>query len=149
MRVGCTLMLTALAIGASTPAIAKKSQSSADKMLDALVECQSISDVTQRLVCFDTRVNELKVARVRDKSFLASHDERQQFTPIDATAANIAEVGEGQWLLVLSDGSIWRTTEAIRFEPKKGDKVHVAKGALGAYLANIAKERAIRVRPLR
>ena len=130
-------------------AMASKSPSAADKMLDSLIECQLIGDASQKLACFEARVTELKAARERDKSFFSTNTEREKFSPFDGTVTSATEILEGQWLLVLSDGSIWRTTETIRFEPKKGTKIHVGRGALGSYVSNIGDERAVKVRPLR
>lgn len=132
----------------SGSSVAAKSGADATRLLDELEQCGDIADGSQRLACFDQRISALKLARQQDKSLFTPAAQRAKFVTIDATAVSVAELEPGAWLLVLSDHSVWKTTDIVTFVPTRGAKVHVAKGAIGNYLANIGNERAVRVRPM-
>jgi transcription antitermination factor NusG len=89
----------------------------------------------------------LKQARLEDRDF-AGAPAAKKFEPITSAAVSVTELQPNVWLLVLADHSVWRTDDDVRFEPKAGDIVKVTKGAFGSFLANIGRERAVRVKPL-
>ena len=131
-----------------SPASAAKTGGDATRLLDGLEQCGQVSDAGHRLSCFDERIAALKLARQQDKTLFAPTPQRAKFVTIDATAISVAELEPGAWLLVLSDHSVWKTADIVTFVPSQGAKVHVAKGAIGNFLANIGNERAVRVRPM-
>ena len=46
--------------------------------------------------------------------------------------------GIGRWALTLDDGATWVQTDGAYINtPKPGAKVHIKRGALGSYLANV------------
>lgn len=142
------LAIAFAAILVGSPGVAAKSGSEATRLLDELEQCGQLAESAQRLACFDEKIASLKLARQKDKTLFEPAPQRAKFATIDATAVSIAELEPGVWLLVLSDHSVWKTTDIVTFAPSQGAKVHVAKGAIGNYLANIGNERAVRVRPM-
>lgn len=142
------MVLAFTAMLAGSPAASAKSGSDATRLLDELEQCGQVADPAQRLACFDNRIAALKLARQKDKTLFQPAPQRAKFATIDATAVSVAELEPGAWLLVLSDHSVWKTADIVTFVPMQGAKVHVAKGAIGNYLANIGNERAVRVRPM-
>lgn len=138
---------SAVAMLLSGAAAAKDEKESASKILDQLEECPGIADPTQRLACFDSRYAVLREARKKDRNFLV-RAARTEFKPIEAVAVAVTELQPGTWLMVLSDHSVWRTNDEVRFIPEKGQKVSIGKAALGSFVARIGTQHAVRVKPL-
>lgn len=147
-RLERSLAIVGSAILLTSSGVAAKSDPNAARLLDGLEQCTQLADAAQRLACFDERIAALKQARKENKALFAPNPQPAKFVTIDATAVSVAELAPGSWLLVLSDHSVWRTTDIVTFVPESGAKVHVFKGAIGNYMANIGSERAVRVRPM-
>lgn len=149
MKTDKRLSYVACAVGiatlAASPAAIAKSRENPARLLDALEQCQSLSNPTQRLACYDQGIRELRSAREQDKELFESRPQQAKFETINANLESVAEVAPGTWLLVLSDHSVWRTDDDVRFIPKTGVAVIVVKASLGSFMATIGKERAVRV----
>lgn len=65
---------------------------------------------------------------------------------LDTTIARATYAGD-HWVFVLADGARWMQTDngMLLKEPKPGDPIHIKKGAMGSFLANVNKQIAIRV----
>lgn len=65
---------------------------------------------------------------------------------LDSTIARASYAGD-HWVFVLADGARWIQTDGAMLikEPKAGDPIHIKKGAMGGFLANVNKQIAIRV----
>jgi hypothetical protein len=150
LRATARTVVLAIALGSLAVGIpaGAKSKINGDKLLDELEACKITAEPAARLACYDERVEELKIARKDNKNFLG-REARAPFEPINSTAVSVAELQPGTWLLVLADHSVWRTNDDVRFIPRAGDGVKVVKAAMGSFMANIGKESAVRVQPMR
>ena len=140
------ILAAAMLVLAPGAAWAGKPRVDGAKLLDSLLQCQDIADSTQRLACFDAQVGPLKTAREQNKKIFATKVEPQKFVPITVKAIGVTEMGDGSWLIVLADNTIWRTEDIVRFEPARGDMVKITKGALGSFNANIGNQNSVKVR---
>lgn len=139
-----------------------------------MVKCRQITDATARLACFDAQVAKLEQATSNGDIVLADRESVRQtkrglfgfsipgggllgesddknaeeISEIDTTISAARQFGYGSWRITLADGSVWEQTDDTRllFDPKSGNKVHVYKGPLGVYRANIDGQRAIKIR---
>ena len=140
------LALGALAATPLSSAGAGKARLDPEKMLGALIACDTITDSARRLACFDEHVAEVKAARQSDpRLFRGSAGGKEEFSEVHSKLSSVVSLG-ANWLLVLEDHSVWQTADIIRFEPQRGDSVHIVKGALGGLLATIGDQRAVRIR---
>ena len=114
-------VLAALGVVAAAPGASARSREDAARLLDTLQQCQAIVDPAQRLACFDQGIGALKAAREEDRTLFEAPPPPVEFTPITANLVNVAEVAPSVWLLVLSDNSVWRTDDDVRFFPEAGE----------------------------
>ena len=133
-------------VGISTaPVAGAKAAENPTRLLDSLVQCQAITEPTQRLNCYDQGMRELQSARAQNRNLFEPIPQHVEFKAINANLESATETAPGTWLLVLSDHSVWRTDDDIRFIPVPGVAVKVVKASLGSFMASIGKERAVRV----
>ncbi len=70
---------------------------------------------------------------------------REEINEIDGVAAAVRAVGYRQFRIVLEDGAVWATTEAISVDiPRVGSKIHIKRAALGSYLLKVDGGRAVK-----
>jgi len=138
-----------------------------------LVKCREIADPATRLSCYDTQAGKAQQAADSGDLVLADrktmHETRKglfgfklptlglfgggkgdpdEMDAIDDTIGSAQRFGYGSWRLTLADGSVWEQVDDTRllFDPRSGNKVHIYKGAMGTFRANIDGQRAIKVR---
>lgn len=143
--------------------------------LSSMIECRTERNDEARLRCFDAAaaaliaatdagtivvVDREDIRRTRRSLFGFSlpklpfffGDSSQNDEPdvTDATVASVRSLGMDQWSFVLTDGAVWRTTEASRNAiPRAGSSVRLKKAALGSYLASFGNTRSVRVMRVR
>ena len=144
-RIASFGILAVVGVIAASPSAIARSRDDAARLLDSLQQCQTIVDPVLRLACFDQGIGALKAAREEDRTLFEAPPPPVEFTPITANLDSVAEVAPSVWLLVLSDHSVWRTDDDVRFFPEAGVTVKVVKAALGSFMATIGKEHAVRV----
>lgn len=147
LRLAISVGVTAsVVLGLAMPAAAA-SRKGAEQTIDAMVACKSIADPTARLACYDNNISSLKTQRAEAIESLAAAPElvRQPFKEIDSKVQSIIDLSGGYWVVVLADKSLWRTTDVLRLDPRVGDAVHIKKGALGSFLAEIGDQQAVHV----
>lgn len=159
--------------GLSYAAIARSDSPKRAPILDELVACRSITESSDRLVCYDEKVNQIDLAQknneliVADKEdilearkglfgfslpkiklFGSGEDDEEDVKEIETTVASIRKDGYGAWVLNMEDGSQWHQTgtRKLVLSPKVGSKVRIKKGAVSNYWANIDGQRAIAVK---
>lgn len=174
MRPSLFLAAAALALTTVCSASAKdKAPPPAPQAYQDLVQCKEISDPAARLACYDERVGKLEQAAasgelvVSDRAtvkeaqrglfgfklpslklFGGGDDDKDEIKSIEGVVASARTFGYGSWRITLQDGSVWEQIDDERpvFDPAKGDKVKIYKGALGTYKMNVSGQRAIKVR---
>jgi hypothetical protein len=135
-----------------------------------LIACRSIGDPTQRLACYDRQSDALNVAIAKkdvvviDKA-RATATRRSLFgfsvpdfgglfgggddiKQIESTVAAAGPNSDGGWTIKLADGSMWTQTDQspIALEPRRGDRVVVKRGALGAFFLELGRQPGFKVR---
>jgi hypothetical protein len=160
------LVAGSLAAIAATDATARPIPSSAPPAaVQTLLSCRSITGSTQRLACYDraaqgfaTAVEKKEVVMI-DKA-RANEARRSLFgftvpnfgalfggggeeiSQIESTVTDVVENGLGGFTLKLADGSVWAQIDdtPVARPPRRGDKVVVRRGALGAYFVKLGSQ---------
>lgn len=136
------------------------------------VQCRAITNAEERLACYDREVaaleqaqrsNEIRVVdrqqvrRTRrtlfglalpDLDIFGGDDDGEGVSEIQTTIRNVQQDASGKYSFTLADGARWRQIDSLNLnvEPRPGHAIRIRRAAMGSYLANIGKQRAIRVR---
>ena len=162
----CWLVAGGLAAIAATGATAKPIPPSAPPAaVQSLLSCRSIADSAQRLACYDKAAQGFadamgkKEVVVIDKA-RANEARRSLFgftipnfgallggggdeiSQIESTVTDVVEGAYGTLTLRLADGSTWTQIDdtPVALPPRRGDKVVVRRGALGAYFLKLGSQ---------
>lgn len=163
--------LIAAALTANSPAAAVPSGSD---LVGSMANCRGISNDAERLTCFDRTVGRLVEAAAREDVIVVDREEvrrtrkslfgfslpklplfngrsgaqgTDEVRELETTIRSSHPAGYGLWSMTLAEGGTWQTTEASRrLDPRAGQSVHLERGPLGGFMANIAGARAVRVR---
>ncbi len=139
-----------------------------------MVKCRQLTDPAARLACFDTQLTRVELATSKGDLVLADREsvrrtkrglfgfgipgggllgetegkEAEEISEIDTTIGSARQFGYGLWRITLADGSVWEQVDDAKlvFDPRGGSKVHIYKGTLGTYRANIDGQRALKMR---
>jgi hypothetical protein len=141
-------------------------------IFEELVACRSIVDAGERLACYDSRVAAMDEAEKKDELVLADSNsmkeakrglfgfsipklkifgndsvEEEKFVLV-AKIDSAFQTGNGQWTIILDDGARWVQVDTQTFvrNPAKDMEIKIREAAMGSYFANIAGQRAIRMR---
>ena len=152
-------------IPAITLAKDKKAASPPPAVFQAVIDCRSIGDGAARLACYDAKVASLAEAQTSSDLIVASKedmrearrglfglslprislfggdddnpDDKLQIKEIDARLVGFGGA-LGRWVLTLDNDSTWVQTDGAYInQPKVGAKIHIKRGVLGSYLANV------------
>jgi len=160
------LVAGGLAAVAATGAAAKPIPPSAPPAaVQSLLSCRSIADSAQRLVCYDRAAQGFADAMGKKEVVVidkvrANEARRSLFgftvpnfgalfggggdeiSQIESTVTEVVEHGLGGFTLKLADGSIWTQIDdtPVALPPRRGDKVVVRRGALGAYFVKLGSQ---------
>ena len=165
------VMVAALLCAAAAPA---KDKAPPPQAWQDMVKCRQIADSAARLACFDTQVAKLEQATSNGDLVLADRESvrqtkrglfgfsilgggllgesddknAEQIAEIDTTISSARQFGYGAWRITLADGSVWEQVDDAKllFDPRSGSKVHIYKGLMGTYRANIDGQRALKMR---
>ena len=139
--------------------------------VQAVIECQSVTDGGQRLACFDKTVAGMAQAEakgdlvtidreqrraVRRQAFglilpsLAMFDRGERPEEADRISAKVKSATPGafgKWTIILDDGAVWRQIDDDRLgrAPHSGSTAAIRKGALGSYFMTIDGQTPIQV----
>lgn len=174
MRANWILALIGYVAASAAPAIAQGNAAPEIRpaVFEDLLRCRSISDETQRLACYDAKTAAMDEAEKKDelvlvdtasmkeakrglfgftvpklKIFGNDKKEQEKFELV-AKIDSAFQTGHGQWTIILDDGARWTQTDsqAMIRSPAKGMEIKIREAAMGSYFANIAGQRAIRMR---
>jgi hypothetical protein len=174
MRVNLSALLAVIILSGIGTAQAKdRSPPPAPQAWQEVVKCKALTDSAARLACYDAQIGKLEQAaasgevvmadkaQVRDAKkglfgfrlpglgiFGGGDDDKDEVKSIEGSIAAAKAFGYGSWRITLADGSVWEQTDDQRlvFDPAKGNKVKIYRGALGTFKMNIDGQRAIKVR---
>lgn len=133
--------------------------------VQSLLACRSVTDSQLRLACYDRAAQRFaeavgtKEVVVIDKA-RANQARRSLFgftvpslgglfggggdeiSQIQGTVQNVIENRDGALTITLADGSTWSQVDdtPVALPPRRGDKVVVKRGALGAYFVKIGSQ---------
>lgn len=134
------------------------------------VQCRAVADPAERLACYDRevaaleqaeRANEIRVVdrqqvnRTRRSLFgLTLPDlsifggDEDAMSEINSTIRGAAQDPSGKFIITLEDGARWQQIDSrnVNIEPRAGHTIRIRRAAMGSYMANINRQRAIRVR---
>jgi hypothetical protein len=164
-----TLGAAALALLAAPPLLAD-TPPARPAAVQAVVDCRKIDDGVQRLACYDKAVADMTAAE--DKGDLVSLDRAQRqaarrqtfgfalptlgfldrgeraetLNSVTDTVASVSQDVEGNWVLRMQDGAVWRQTDQAELSrrPHPGSVVVIKKAALGSFMMNIDGQPAVR-----
>nr|WP_314436655.1 hypothetical protein [uncultured Brevundimonas sp.] len=145
------------------------SQISGPELLSSITRCRSIVSDSERLLCFDAAAGSLAAAG--DVAVVRRDDVQQDqrrlfgfnvaisnpFNPngradeiqsISAMMTNARDLGRGEWIITLDDGSIWRKTDSVVpiFSTRRENSVTVRRAALGSYMMKVGDTPPFRVK---
>lgn len=170
-----TLLTAAALCALAFPAGAQKGDQltkARPPVFEELVNCRSITDPNARLACYDAKVTAMDEAEKKDELVLADKaamkearrglfgfsipklkifgndgKEEEKFE-LTAKIDSAYQASYGKWTIVLEDGARWVQidTQVVRKDPARGMEIKIREAAMGSYFANIAGQRAIRMR---
>ena len=175
LAIGFTLT-AALMIGGS--AFAQPKARDRIDAIQKLIDCRALADNAARLACFDTTATALdqaeakgeivviereQVKAVRKQAFgfslpsLNLFDRSEKGEPVErldhitATATRAYQNNGGKWVIELEGGAVWIQTdsEPLPRGAKTGSTVEIREAAMGSFLVNVDKQRAIRAQRAR
>ena len=167
------LILAAAIVG--TPTSAQKNepfQGNRPPVFEELFNCRAIANADERLACYDTKVAAIDTAEKNDELVIADKESMKQArrglfgfslpklklfgnegkeneeSEIVAKIDSAYQTSSGRWNIVLEDGARWSQidTDQINKYPVKGMEIKIRKAAMGSFFANIAGQRAIRMK---
>jgi len=161
-----------LAVAFATSVAAKQlPPSEPPAAVQSLLSCRAIGDSAQRLACYDkaaqgfaTAVEKKEVVMI-DKA-RANEARRSLFgfsvpnfgalfggggdeiSQVEGVVQEVTENGDGSLVLRLADGSTWNQVDdtPVALPPRRGDKVLIRRGALGAYFIKLGSQPGFKAR---
>lgn len=170
-------IVTGAVIFYAGPVAAQDEAGRADRLIDALAQCRTIADSTQRLACLDSAAGAILAARDRREVVVIdregvreakrsifgfslpkirlfgrgadAEDVEPEVTSIESKVTAVDLVQRTFWTFRLANGSQWQATEAFRVSPTVGDEARVEAGILGSYRASFGGRSAGKVKRIR
>lgn len=174
MQAKWILILIGFFAAPATPSIAQGNEAPEIRpaVFEDLLRCRSISDEAQRLACYDAKTAAMDEAEKKDELVLADkasmkeakrglfglsipklkilgngNKEQEKFELV-AKIDSAFQSGHGQWTIILDNGARWIQIDSQTMvrNPTQGMEIKIREAAMGSYFANIAGQRAIRMR---
>lgn len=174
---GAKRVLAVLAAGGlaatATIAMAQGAAPARTGVLQALMDCRTITDDAARLACFDLAAGAFDQAEAKGEVVVVDREQatavrRQAFgftlpsltlfdrpgnetgelDRISAKVARASQDGAGRWIIELEDGAIWQQTdnEGLARRPRAGSTAEIRTAAMGSFFMNLDGQRAVRAR---
>jgi hypothetical protein len=166
--------MTAMVILATTflgfPAFAQQNVASRpEDLIKPVTQCREVQNDAARLACFDAAVaalaaaGEVAIVSRRDveqnqrrlfgfnvsalNPFEGTNGENN-LQSISATMTSARDLGRGEWLITLDDGSVWRKTDSadVQFSARRQYPVTVRRASLGSYMMKVGDAPPFRVK---
>ena len=157
--------VAAIAAEAATPKPAP-----AAPAVQAVVDCRSIADATQRLACYDSAVDALAKAQssgdlvsldreqrraarkqafgftLPSLSFLDTGEKPEELNRVQETLASASQDAWGKWTFRMQDGAIWRQIddELLSRRPHPGSAITIDRAMLGSFMLSVDGQPAVR-----
>ncbi len=142
--------------------------SASNDLIGSVTRCRGVQGDQARLACFDTAAAALAAAG--EVAVISRQDVEQNqrrlfgfnvsaLNPFDISGGNdlrsisgtmtgARDLGRGEWLITLDDGSVWRKTDGadVSFSPRRQYPVTVRRAALGSYMMKVGDTPPFRVK---
>ncbi len=157
-------VLVAVLLVGSMP-LALPAAPDADRLIESLRACASLSNDGERLSCFDRTVQLLESGEHAAKPAASAEEmfgmgrvarqntdstKREELTQVTSKVKSVSRAGDNTPVISLENGQVWQGTEETRsllLEP--GDTVTVSRAALGSFRMATPHGRGLKVRRLR
>lgn len=165
------LLLAALTAASAAQAKDKDAPSQTKAAaFQAVLDCRSIADGTQRLACYDAAAAKMGEAETRGDivvidraqasaahreafglhvpslSFVTRALKPEEVDRVDGVVDSARADLNGRWTMKLQDGAVWRQISGdLARPPRSGSKVQIRKGSLGSFLMNVDSQPSIKV----
>lgn len=170
-RSGIVLAAGAALLVLGSPALAAEGIPGRAAQLQAVVDCRKVTDPNERLACYDAATATLDAAekagevvvvdraQVREArkaafgfdfrmpAFMTAGEKPEEIDRITATVASVRRTADGKWVIVLTDGAVWRQIDTKRLsdDPRQGSTVEIRTATMGSYFMKVDGQRQIRV----
>ena len=169
-----SLLLLGAFIAAAVPVMADVKdtlQRARPPVFEALLNCRNITGGTERLACYDAKVAAMDEAEKNGELVLADKEtmketrrglfgfsipklklfdnaDGQEEGELVAKIASAYQTSQGRWTVVLENGARWTQieTQLLNKDPKPGMEIKIRPASMGSYFANIAGQRALRMK---
>lgn len=160
-----SILAGTLALALATGATAADKNPPVSAIVGQLEACRALGDDAQRLACFDResaaliaavqggKVAVVDQAQVRETRrslfgfqipklpfFSGDRSGEEVQEELESTVKSVQEIGRGRYRIVIADNdAVWETIDnPMRLNaPRKGDKIVIKRGLLGAYFLRI------------
>ncbi len=116
-----------------------------------LIQCASIQDKLDRLICYDAMAEQSKDHRViatTPQAITPKIDvvapvattnsfgkaSKQEVNRIELQVKSVKANAYGELTIAFENGQVWKQNDTRRFKLKAGETVYIEKGALGSFL---------------
>lgn len=163
-------LAAAFAALTATPLLAKDKEAPPPQpvVFQAVLDCRTVADPTERLACFDRTAAALAQAAGANEVLVVDKDtarktkrslfglslprvkifgdrDDEEIEQIESTIASTYTARDGQTVFVLPDGARWKQTDGRDTFPKAGQPIVIKKGALGSFFARVNGQTGVRV----
>lgn len=157
-----TFFAAALLAAFSTGAFAKdedgKKADQTPPVFQAVLDCKTVADFTERLACYDRTVEGMASASAKRDILVAERStvekaekglfglripslgifgDGDEVKEIESTIISFRRDENGALIIAIADGARWRQLDISYQSAKVGDKIRIRKAALGSFIANI------------
>ncbi|MDQ1153961.1 hypothetical protein [Brevundimonas sp. SORGH_AS_0993] len=144
-------------------------QPAASNAIQAVTQCRTIESDAARLACFDAAAATLAAAgevAIVSRQEIQQNQRRlfgfdvsivnpfdrdgrtEELQSITATLTSARNLGRGEWIITLDDGSIWRKIDSgdLSLSTRRRYSVTVRRAAMGSYMMKVGDAPPFRVR---
>jgi hypothetical protein len=137
-------------------------------VFQAVLDCKSVADPTQRLACYDQTVDVMATASTKRDILVAERatvreaekglfginlprikifggNDDDAVKEIESTIASFRRDENDALIITIADGARWKQTDSSPQSASVGDKIRIKKGTFGTFWANIKGRSGIKV----
>lgn len=178
--IAAILLIAATSLVAAPIAAAEdKDDNPPPPIFQEVIDCKLLTDPTERLSCYDTKVSALETAQASKQVLIADRaqikeakrglfgfslpkiklfssgndqEDEEKFVELTTTVKSVSRNNRGFYVITLEEGdAVWEQTEKTRYSVrvKAGDEIRIKRAALSSFKANVNGGLALRVRRIK